>query len=306
MEKQVFMEKINQLESIMQSKTITDMHSQFKQNSKSNAVISFRQFNILHVIKKYNINTNTDIANFFRLSKPNISIITSKMIANNLIEKVENNSGDNRITVFALTEDGERQYNEHFESIEQTFGVLLPELDESVITATHSIINAFNIVLETNVTYESWVDNLILIMIGMFTFGEQMFGKLEKMINNKLTQHQLRILLMMSCDCDTIDEISEGVGVSHSTLSIQLKTLIQKGYVVSVPNIMDKRKKTFVITDKAAELLGEIDKMRNKIIVDLIVEKDEATQEITLSIVDNLLYIFSYQKNKLEAKNTDR
>lgn len=304
MEKQLFMDKINQLESIMQNKSVMDMHSQFKQNSKSEAVISFRQFHILHVIKKYNINTNTDIAKFFRLSKSNISIITSKMINNNLIKKVDNDCGDNRVTNFALTQEGELQYKEHFEGIEQIFETVIPEFDEGIIDATHSIINDFNKALGTSVTYESWVDNFILIMVGMSTFIETMFSKLEIMIDGKLTQHQLRILLMMTCQCDTIDEISEGVGVSHSTLSIQLKTLIQKGYVVSVPNLMDKRKKTFEVTDKATKFLDEVDKMKNQIIVDTILEEDEDTQKITLSIVDNLLYIFTYQKNQLEKENT--
>lgn len=304
MDKQIFMEKINQLESIMQNKSVMDMHSQFKQNSKSEAVISFRQFHILHVIKKYNINTNTDIAKFFRLSKSNISIITSKMINNNFIEKVENNTADNRVTTFALTKAGEMQYQEHFDSIEQMFEVVIPELDEGIINATNEIINQFNKALGTTITYKSWVDNFILIMIGTATFIEEIFGRLEKMLDGKLTQHQLRILLMMTCQCDTIDEISDGIGVSHSTLSIQLKTLIQKGYVVSIPNIMDKRKKTFEVTDKATELLSEIDKMKNQVIVDIILEENEETQKITLSIVDNLLYIFSYKKDELETQNT--
>ncbi len=272
----------------------------FKKNSKSNQIISERQFHILYIITKRNINSTSDLAKFFNLSKSNISIITSKLVKLGCLKKIESKCNDGRRSGFEVTSKGQEQIDFYVNKIEEQFSEYYKDLfDDNINLEFFEIITLVCDVTNIPIDKDNIFETILILMIFTNIYFENVFARILKDKDINISKNDCNLLYMISTGINSIDDISFRNNISHSTLSIQINNLVNKGLLIQKVDKEDKRKKSFRLSSEAEIQLKNIFKDRTNLIIQDIKTLEDFERENILLACDKILKILNLWINKI-------
>ncbi len=291
---------INQIDIAVINCSKKLLFTEFKKNSKCSNDISERQFHILYMIEKRNINSTSELASFFHLSKSNISIIVSKLQDMGCISKTYNNSNDGRRHILQVTEKGNEYL--HFyttklkKDMESSFPFLADnEVNKEIFDILTIICSLTNIEVNRNNLFET----ILILIIFINIYFENIFGKILKEKNLKISKNDCNLLYMFSTGLTTLEDISSKNNISHSTLSIQINSLIKKGLIKQTTDKNDRRKKHFKLSSVATSNLKDIFDRRTFYILKDIEHLSKQEKQQVLISCEKILKILNICVNRI-------
>ncbi len=290
---------INQIDIAVMRISKSIFATEFKKNSNSTSNISERQFHILYMIEKRNINTTSALAKFFNLSKPNISLIVSKLETMNCLSKIYNSEDvDGRSVVLEVTKTGNEYLNIHINKMQENYILYFSNfMTEEIQKEFFDIITLLCNLTNIEVNKENIYETILLLTIFINIYFENTSSKLVKDLNLKISKNDCHLLYMISNGINTLDELSNTTSISNSTLSIQLKSLLKKELLTQLKED-DKRKKSFYITKTGETLIKTVlDYRTNLILQDIKVLNDDQRENVIISC-EKILTILNIWLNK--------
>ncbi len=274
----------------------------FKKNSKSEVAISERQFHILYAMNKRNINTTSTLAEFFDLSKANISIIVSKLEASGHITKDQNKeNSDGRNVFFQITEKGLEDLEKHKQLVisnaNDHFLYLLTDQEKlELLQIAIKLSGLVKVKFDFNDSFES----MAILMMSLRKYLNTVLDK--SVINSKLdiSNNDFLLLHMMSVSNNSLENISVATGISNSALSTQINSLLDRGYVYKEIDKKDKRKKYFYLCEEKLPLIDQIIDEQIKILIEDIKNTTKEEQETILEIIVGFRYIMNKSVESLK------
>ena len=120
----------------------------------------------------------------------------------------------------------------------------------------------------------------------------------EKDINNQLkgigiTSSQCEVLdYLFHCDKEEVNQrdIEKALNLKNPTVTGLLQRLDEKGYVLSVPNAKDKRKKNVYLTEKAYDIQRRMEADRRRIDKNLTLGMTRREVQALQKMLNRVLY----------------
>ncbi|MFV0519651.1 MAG: MarR family transcriptional regulator [Lachnospirales bacterium] len=296
---------LNELDNSLFNMVKLTMTSGFKKNSKCDATLSDRQLHILYVIKKHNINTTSGIADFFNLSKANISIIVSKLEANgHLIKEQSKDNKDGRNVFLKITEKGLNDLDIYSDilrkNIHDNIGAVLDKEHQiKLFQCAFTLSKLINTEFDLSDSFES----ILVLFLSVDKYLEKIVDRSVKNAGLNLSNNELKLLKLLNYSNNTIDTISEATGISNSAISTQISVLLDKGYVDKVIDTKDKRKKFFYVKEEKMKELDSILQYNIENIINDIKKVDVENQKIICDMIEDILCIINNTIKNLEVKN---
>ncbi len=274
----------------------------FKKNSKSEIAISERQFQILYAMNKRNINTTSSLAEFFELSKANISIIVSKLEASGHITKEQSKENtDGRNVFFQITEKGLEDLETHKQLVitnaNDHFLYLLNDQEKLQLL---QIAIKLSGLIKTTFDFSDSFESMVILMSALKKYMGTVLDK--SVINSKLeiSSNEFMLLHMMCVSNNSLENISLATGISNSALSTQINSLLDRGYVYKETDKKDKRKKYFYVYDEKLPLIDKIVDEQIKIIIEDIKTTTLEEQETIMEVIYGFREIIQKSITSLE------
>lgn len=281
--------------------TLMEMTNSFQCTSDFN--IGSRQFDILHYIYINDLATISALANELDLSAPSLSLIVTKMVKNNLLEKLYDEDSDARIVVLKLTEFGESTYNMFIDNI-TTFlikffdrlnsserDVLLRAMDSLTLASKSFNVVPFSKDFSNAEIVNNIISNAFILKHYFETFIRNAKNSLKDIVS--LTEKEINILICISqVDVHTPKEVSTLLCSSESTISTQLKPLVKKGYLTKQKSKEDNRNTLFNITESGIETLEyNFTMLRNSTIEIIKTFNDEDKENIYIGLTNLEIFL---------------
>lgn len=250
----------------------------FKKNSKSEQVLSERQYCIMYLIIYRNINKVTDLAYYLGLSKANISILVTKLEDNNFINRDKSETLDSRVTILTATDEGRYAF-------EQIRGCLIGEIntvinnDNIIKEDIYNFANELRILLNVDREVENVEDFIIFIAIRVNRIFEEMYTKIIKQNKFNLSVAETRIIKTLGMQGRVNFEVlADTMGISYSTVSLQVKKLEDKSYITKEKCDIDGRITYLTLSEDGLEVEATLLKYKRDIIISRF--KDKTDDEI--------------------------
>jgi DNA-binding MarR family transcriptional regulator len=121
------------------------------------------------------------------------------------------------------------------------------------------------------------------------TFLNQVATELKKR-EIELTFEQFVMLRMIYSDGNVIQkDIARCLNKDKSLVVRQMDFLIERGFVVMIPNRDDKRKKNLMLTPKGHNMMEEIMSLNNEVSRKLLAGVDDSEYRIFLQVLNTIL-----------------
>ncbi len=218
-----------------------------------------RQYEILHLIETARCNKVSELAKLLTLSPSSLSLIISKMVNNNLIEKKYESTNDSRNVILCLTETGSYNYC----TLKDTYCLIvknfIASLNKEELTLFNNALSnltdalsMFSVIpIKECDDYDKIADLIFQNLFILKTPFEKFFRDIRHSLKDELTltDKEITILvLFLDFRTSTPSKISKLVHSSESTISIQLKKLVKKGHLEKSKSVEDSRITNFTLT----------------------------------------------------------
>lgn len=275
--------------------------------------ISPRQWDILFLIEEMKINTVSLISKELDLSLSSLSIIISKMVGNNLVEKnYEEDNSDGRIVILDLSKNAKTYYYEMKKLITTAIYDFINSLDEESHTLfTNAVeelefiarilnLNVFDIAMNIESQAEVIYQNIMRLKFVC----EKLFRKVNSGMDNFIFEKGLAILAAtIKDDLHTPSQLSQKIKTSESTISTQLKALINKNLMYKTKKAGDSRKTYFYATEEGISIYDKCIENTMSTFKNLLSNLDK---DLLLNLdngLDNLIILFEVLlKNNLHKE----
>ncbi len=262
-----------------------------------------RQFDILYLIVTKKCKTVSDISSELDLSKSSLSITVSKMVEQNLLEKVYEQTLDSRQVMLQETEKGKKLFINIKQFFKEDMIDFYNWLSESQKEIYKSAIQSLNVAFLSfglkKIDLEQSNEQIVEKMFENIFILKKPLEKLYRQVKNNLkdeivlTEKQIDILLYIKEYNKNIpSELASILFSSESTISSQLKTLVEKKYLVKEKSKEDSRKTYFNITDLGVTTLDICRSKLEKQLLGIISKFSEQEKENLLEGSTNLIKLF--------------
>ncbi len=279
---------------IFHTKQIEDCNKKYFDSVVS---IGSRQLDIIHIIIQLNINTVSGISKELELSASGLSITISKMVKQNLLEKLYDETNDARNVILKPTDEAIKVYNElqsfFKKSIIDFYQQQTSQEQEIYLRSIISFTNAFKSFGVKGITSEMEFSYIVdLISEGIFMlkkYCEKFFRDAENEYSDKVTYTRKEtelLLTILHSGINTPSEMSQITMTKESTISLQLKNLVQAGYLVKEKSKEDSRKTLFKLTELGKTTLAKDISVIEEIFFKIL---NTFTNEEKENILDGLL-----------------
>ncbi len=295
----------------------------FKKNSKSEQTLSERQYFILYIILFKNIKTITEIANYLTLSKANISILTTKLEENGYIERDKGTTADSRVSIIKVTPKGEELFYEVRNNMVQSHEKLRHDFENANIDIDDVI---YNLKRVTNIdqSTEDIEDIVRIVSMKLSNIFEEIYHSIIKLYDFELSVAEFKIIKKLGL-LNGIDEehsndnknislsdplqyrnanfeiLTEEMSLSYSTLSLQVKGLVEKGYVTKCKSFDDGRVTFLILTDKGKNVYDIFKKQKYEAVKARLSHKTEGEIVDFVAVFENLFKVMEIaHKNRKE------
>ncbi len=261
--------------------------------------IGARQYEILHILYTKQCNKVSEVSKLLDLSISSLSLIISKMVANDLIEKNYETTDDSRNVVLSLTEFGENNYlilKNLYCNILKQFILSLSneelELFQNAVTSLTDALSMFSIIyIEKNYDIDKISDLIFQNLFILKTPFEKFFRDIRNNLKDDLTltDKEINILVIFAdVKTSTPSKIAAMVHSSESTISTQLKKLVKKGHLEKSKSIEDSRITNFTLTESGSSTIQyELSLLNNQAIEIINTFKNQDK----IKILDGLNYL---------------
>lgn len=274
--------------------------TEFKKNNSIEKLetlnISSRQIDILNLVIMYGINNVSSLAKELDLSTSGLSIIISKMVKQDLLEKMYDDEDDGRMVNLVATKKGIDVHNTVINGIAEIIETFISSLDESEYRLYTKTCKDFTSAFEAfgvepfdeslkGKELAHYVTKTVMTIKNPF---EKFFREVNA--NNKeeiaLTDKERALLgLIIDANICTPSEISKILCTSESTVSTQLRGLYKEGYLTKEKSFEDSRKTYFYPTKKGVETFEQCEQIFNNALIGLL---QLSTEETLLKILEGL------------------
>ena len=248
--------------------------------NEDNVILSGHQFDALAVIAFLNVHNVTKIAKLLGCSKSAASIMLSKMMNNELVEKkYGHNTDDNRSIYIDITDKGKKMLEKFMKTrldvISNGYDIMSDELkkelqegmaclcrvygykDGFLVEMTKKILDKTDYSKQKREyisSFASFVANRIS--------GEKTLSEGQGRVSKSLTIQQVAMLKSIYFNnTNTVSKLVKFFGTSVSTVSVNVSRLAKAGFVIKEYGKTDDNRETIIsLTDKAKEELHNIAK----------------------------------------------
>ncbi len=257
----------------------------FKCNSKSTGILSERQYFILYIIIYKKINTITEIASFLHLSKANISILIKKLEENNFVVKEKESTFDSRVTKLFATEEGKKVFTDTRSQvssiIKDTIIVHVVNNDDFESTLIY-LKSTFNIDDKINEPE----DILLLFFISIYQIISELYNNFLAEKNYPLSVAELKIFTTIAFfDNINFEGLTQSMGLSYSTLSLQVKKLEQSGYIIKHKDVADARITYLTLSPESQVIVKNLSEYKARRVREHIQGKDDVELRSTIKFL---------------------
>ncbi len=254
----------------------------FKKNSKDNNALSARQFFILYIILYRKINTITDISKYMKLSKANISILTTKLEEAGYVARNKQQDIDSRVSTLEVTDLGIEVYNETNIKI----AALVTEKIEKYESGFPGFIDLlFNMkkCLSIDESINDPETVLLLVFIKLDSIYEDIYNRILAETTIKISIAEIKIIKLLS-DLDNVnfETLTRYTALSYSTLSLQVKSLVDRGFIEKVKSKEDGRITYLELTDLGVEVDDFYEKTKGDVIASYLA--DDTIEHVNFAI----------------------
>ncbi len=265
--------------------------------------IGARQYELLHIIVQRNCNKVTELAKYLDLSKSSLSLIISKMVENEYLEKEYDTTDDSRNVVLEVTEKGLQSYNilkdmycSELVKFLQGLNSAERELFDKAVGSLIKTFSIFQIIpITSEHTNEEVADTIFQNLFILKMPFEKFFREVKYNVKDSitLTEKEIKILVYLSkVKSSTPTEIANNFNSSESTMSLQLKQLLKKSHITKTKSIIDSRKNLFSITEEGLKIVTkEFEILQNELIKSVSIISLDDKKNI-LSGLNDLLFLF--------------
>ncbi len=277
-----------------------------------NKNISPRQWDILFIIEEMKVNTLSLISKELELSLSSLSIIISKMVGNNLIVKKYEDNSDGRIIILDLSEKAKGYYYEMKKMIMTAICDFLKSLDKESRQLFDNAIKELEFVgkffspyiLDLSKDIESQAEVMYQNIMRLKFVSESIFRKVNSGVDNSIFEKGLAILAAtIKENLHTPSELSQKIKTSESTISTQLKALINKNLMYKTKKAGDSRKTYFYPTEEGISLYEKCKENTMETLTAMISKLDK---ELLLNLdsgLNNIIILYELlMKNKLHKE----
>lgn len=262
----------------------------FKKNSKSTPTLSERQYCIMYLIIYRNINKVTELAQFMDLSKANISILVSKLVDNKFLVRQKNEDSDSRVTILAATDEGRDAFNQIRECLVVDVNILIDKGN-----SFENVVLEFAKILENIFYIDTKPDNIqdfiIFVAIRINRYYENMYSNLIKQNGLDLSVSEIRIIKTLGLNGSlNFEALADVMGISDSTLSLQVKNLQDRDYITKQKSEIDGRIMYLTLSENGIDINNRLKTYKREIIHKRLEKKTELE---FMNVQKTLLDIFS-------------
>lgn len=266
----------------------------FKKNSKSERILSERQYCIMYLIIYRNINKVTDLADYLELSKANISILVSKLEDNNYIKRDKDNDKDSRVTILSVTDEGVNAFEEIRKNLIDGVTSVIDK-DDNTKSIVYNFTNELKLFLNLNSEVDGTEDFIIFIGIRLNRLFEEMYTKMIKQNNLNLSVAELRIIKTLGMQGRiNFEMLADTMGISYSTISLQVKKLEDKSYITKEKCDVDARNTYLTLSEDGLEVESVILKYKRDLVIQKFEKKSDKESKQIQVLLNELCNILEF------------
>ncbi len=226
----------------------------FKKNSKDNNALSARQFFIMFIILFKDVTTITEISKYLKLSKANISILTSKLEDVGYVTRNKQKDIDSRVSTLEVTELGRRVYDETNDKVTKLLVERIQKYEDGFPGFTNLLFD-FKKALKID---ESINEPEAILLLGFIRLGD-IYEDIDNRIladrDDKISIAEIKIIKLLSeLENVNFEVLTHYLSLSYSTLSLQVKALVDRGYINKVKSKDDGRVTYLELTDTGKQI----------------------------------------------------
>ncbi len=254
----------------------------FKKNSKDNNVLSARQFYILYIILFKKINTITGISKYMGLSKANISILTTKLEEAGYIVRSKNQDIDSRVSTLEVTDEGIKVYNDTNSVVASLVAERIQKF-ESGFNGFIDLLFDIKICLSIDETINDPESILLLAFIQLDSIYEDVYNRILSQAKVKISIAEIKIIKLLSYLNDVNFEVlTRYTALSYSTLSLQVKSLVDRGVITKIKSREDARVTYLELTDLGREIDEFYERIKGEVITNYL--ENKTVEEVNFCI----------------------
>ncbi len=295
----------------------------FKKNSRSERNLSERQYFILYIIIYKQINTITEIANYLSLSKANISILTTKLEENGFIEREKGTTSDSRVSVIKVTEKGNKTFNEVRNNMIQSHKKMRENFESANIDIDEVISNLKRV---TNIdqSTENIEDVVRIVSMKLSNIFEEIYHNIIKLYDFDLSVAEFKIIKklgLLNGDEESLNVkednlssklhqrkanfeiLTEEMSLSYSTLSLQVKGLVEKEFISKAKSFDDGRVTYLLLTDKGQNVYEIYKKQKFEAVKARLSHKTSSEISDFITVFDSLFKVMDIAHKKINKED---
>ncbi len=261
----------------------------FKKNSKDNNILSARQFFILYIIIFRKVNTITEISKYMKLSKANISILTTKLEEAGFVARNKQQDLDSRVSTLEVTELGAKVYNE-------TNDIIVKLVNEKIEKYENGFEGFVDLLFDLKKCLdidESINDPGAIMLIGFLNLDsifEDVYNRILTEASSKISIAEIKIIRILSNFKDVNFEIlTRHTALSYSTLSLQVKSLVERGFITKIKSKEDGRITYLKLTDLGYEVDEFYEKIKDDVIKAYLADKSKEQIDLAVKTFTSLI-----------------
>ncbi len=213
----------------------------FKKNSKDSNELSSRQFFILYLILYKDVKTITEISKYLSLSKANISILTSKLEDAGYVVRNKQKELDSRVATLEVTDLGMKVYKKTSIRVEKLLVERIQKYEDGFPGFTNLLYD-FRKALLLDDTIEEPEAIMLLGFIKLESLYEDINNRILSDINVKISIAEIKIIkILAELENVNFEVLTHYSALSYSTLSLQVKSLVERGFVTKIKSQDDAR-----------------------------------------------------------------
>ncbi len=260
----------------------------FKKNSKDNNILSARQFFILYCIIYKKVNTITGISKYMLLSKANISILTTKLEEAEYLLRNKNEGVDSRVYSLEVTEAGLKVFNETSDIITSLVTEKIEKYENGFEGFTDLLFD-----LKTCLHIDESINDpesiMLLSFIKLDSIYEEIFNSILEKIPAKISIAEMKIIKILASDKEVnFETLTRLTALSYSTLSLQVKSLVERGYITKIKSMEDGRVTYLALTDSALDIVEDYYKFKGEVIISYLEFNTQEELEFAIKTFNTL------------------
>jgi DNA-binding MarR family transcriptional regulator len=275
--------------------------------------MSQRQVEVLCLLDSARINTISEMAKFFGISKSTLSIVMNKLVAKELVVKeYPKNSDDGRRVYFKISQKGKELFQNidsiYIEGLAVTYERFTPEQRaffkegiESLKKINDKNVDLFTILDERTGDREQYSEELRKIAADILYFLvnsrlSKLSGAYDIKLPDNLTENQMHLLLCVGVGgMNSLTKLEKYLGSSGSALSIGISKMVDRGYISKdYPTTGQDGRMVFLrVTERGKNILAQAESMMSECFIKRLSELDDERLDIMEHACDCLLKALS-------------